>query len=681
MPELRSISCEGWATGYHWSDIMLFNIITSRSTVGKTNFLKTLQIALLDYPTKSHGMLEGLNQQLSLSFNVYFSEEEHLLLQSIFQAEGEGQTLSEYTIGGQLCFRRTFTPERVDVNLYEDCLYLTRDDSMFEISNFGTHIMNIFPQVCFFDMNEKNEGEDMFKSFLKYLQYFDFEVECEEPLEELNKVFNDDNNRMEAIASFEEVVSNYFNQIYPQTRLRLRFNLPTVDDLIKSASLCIENNDTIIQGSDMSTSQRSVLGLSSFVSKCVMQYVDTNEMVDVKDVPRAQRGMYLFIDNFGMGFDDDLTEQCMQLLINLLFMADSGVSSIFITTAKMSPRVVSLSHVDDFQFSIVNLKRIGDYIVPYTLRFGSREVAFLSSVLMLPRAIEGMQCDSVLIVEGITDYMVFNVLFKRMMGYTIDTHAFSVINVSGKGMIASAKAFFANAGCVPFVLVDADAIFSCDTLPQFVDYDQELAEVFDQFHTMMTEHASAFSTERISDKRVQFNMFNMLRELEMEMVNSNMNANDLFNLVRSKTEGIASQMTYSHASVMHHIFSDESMLTVWTQLIQLLYAQGVFVLFRGELEDYLPDSLKTNESKVSSAIEVRNLLNTLHVDDFDSIFDEYSLTEFGSMVESMRNIIEYERAKYTENIVESQKLGKMINMSDLFGKETEKRTFTMEELF
>lgn len=178
--------------------------------------------------------------------------------------------------------------------------------------------------------------------------------------------------------------------------------------------------------------------------------------------------------------------------------------------------------------------------------------------------------DNVVLVEGLQDRMVFErVLDIVARKYALNAPSVEVVSIDGKGL------FPAYQKLLDACKVDWWAVADCDYIKQIGDHAVKALFVLDKEEIK----------KDVIDNVKSLDAATLVERIDDAMKSGNWNdAGDVWDYIKSRRIRLKDKLSESEQAIL-------------TAFIELKKADGIYLLSRGDLEDYLPDGYRSKDTQ------------------------------------------------------------------------------------
>ncbi|HHY32359.1 MAG TPA: AAA family ATPase [Firmicutes bacterium] len=183
--------------------------------------------------------------------------------------------------------------------------------------------------------------------------------------------------------------------------------------------------------------------------------------------------------------------------------------------------------------------------------------------------------DKVVLVEGITDRLLFNGLIQLCSEYLHRTDVTETLEVHGKHNFVNYQVFLRSIGQKVWIIADLDYITGLDNIPEI-----DRGRVRTLFCTDHKKIVKAVVDDKKSTDRVAL----------MKVIEEAVEAQDLSRIDLQQLSDLYRHMASRYMRLRSDLADEEkTLLAGW---IEAARKNGIFLLSRGEIDDYLPDDSK-----------------------------------------------------------------------------------------
>lgn len=482
----------------------------------------------------------------------------------------------------------------------------------------------------------KTSSSATFGKIIKVLLDLIDEEEIKEVVDSLNKIdkyFNkiknedgteSEEDRLEKLKQLERISNDFLDDNFPNTSLEINVSPPDIEDLFSSSTVLIDDG---VKG-DIETKGD---GLKRAVIFTLLRTYN-----EIKETSTTHRKPYIFL------FEEPelyLHPASQKILFEALCNLAKDDSPVITTTH--SPIFFTLDHTGTF----VKMKRI-DATAPYCEPFfvdikEDLDKYDLIRIISFENNNAAFFSRKVLFVEGDSDLQFIKHISKILNEeWDFDTKNIPIIVIHGKGNALKYKEFFESFEIEVHMLFDLDII-----VKDFHQLDVP-KEIKEQRTALMEEVTKIAESEGIDGSPS--------RRRDVERVTSRHSVLEKYMKVKEIVETAYSSrfIDGEEAKIFmefsSHIFSierdkvlkliihsDEYDLEMKDVLISSLREQNIYVLSKGELEDYYPEEIE-GKNKWEKAVKACELLLTKdHILEVCPIIPGYDKTELEFIFEKI----------------------------------------------
>jgi putative ATP-dependent endonuclease of the OLD family len=474
-----------------------------------------------------------------------------------------------------------FLPDPILISAVKD---LTDDAKPKSSSTFGKIIKALLDLIDDKDINEIVTALNKLEKFL-------------------NKIENDDGtvsdkDRLKQLKELEGITNSFLEDNFPDTSVEINVSPPTLEELFSSSKILINDG---IKG-DIETKGD---GLKRAV---IFTLLRTYNVIR-KDSSKKNRP-YLFL------FEEPelyLHPASQKILFEALCNLARHNNQVVTTTH--SPIFFTLDYTGIF----VKMKRINDVEKPFSTAFyinveEDMDENDLIKIISFENNNAAFFSDKILLVEGDSDLYFFKHVSKVLNEeWDFDTKNIPIIRLHGKGNARRYKEFFDKFQIDVHMILDIDVLIKdFDKLNVSEDVKVQRKNLLDEISVIIAKEGLDGSpkTRNDVDKTIGKITFREKYERVKEITETVNSANfitaeqardfeDFYSYIISQDKNRAAKTVLK---------SGEYDLKLKNDLLDSLREQNIYVLSKGELEDYYPDEIKGN--KFSKALKACELLSS-----------------------------------------------------------------------
>jgi putative ATP-dependent endonuclease of the OLD family len=419
----------------------------------------------------------------------------------------------------------------------------------------------------------------------------------------LNRVEQEDgsilDNRLEAVRNIETLIQTRVRENFPAVEIDIRIPPPEIKTVLAGAQIWVDDG---VKGLIETKGD----GLRRTVTFSILRaYVELRRLQKHSQQAEPLSSNYLFL------FEEPE-----------LYLHPSAQAALFDALAEISQlnHVVVSTHSPmflgaDATGTFIKLEKIHDStkaIKPFAkalyVDLGSLDDKTRFQIISYETNNTAFFSDTVVLVEGDSELIVLPHVARVLNSdWTPEKTGVAFCRVGGKGNISRYREFFEAFDVRVCVVADLDCLaegfdkLGCSD--DCKDVRQQLLKALDDYADNHEVEGKLTSSE-IRDMQESRSRQNRFKALKNTLRNYKAGTCTIADVDRAEEEFFVEQITSRRRQVLRES-NDEGVLQLKQELLRKMRAEGVFVLHRGEIEDYYPPQVG-GPDKPSKAIDFCN---------------------------------------------------------------------------